>query len=237
MAARDSLAEVSIAGAFVRTASVFRNWVTEDGEFPVAKGRYLLYVSKACPWASRCLFVLALKGITSDIIDVVVVSPLWDYTKKAADEHRGWVFDASYPGCSADPIFGASSLRAVYEQAAAAGGAAPPSKFTVPLLLDTQTRRIVNNESSEILRSEHCLRGRVGCSRAEAALSLIPSLLQCSPSSSDLLLRGLLPTSTPPLSAHSSTSARTSSVSACAGADRERKRAARCAHPRLSAAC
>ena len=152
MAAHDSLAEVSKAGAFVRSASSFRNFVTEDGEFPVAKGRYLLYVSKACPWASRCLFVLGLKGIGRDVIDVAVVSPLWDYTNKGVDEHRGWVFDPAYPGATPDPVFGASTLRSVYEQAVTSGE--PPKKFTVPVLLDTATRRIVNNESSEILRSE-----------------------------------------------------------------------------------
>ena len=151
MAARDSLAEVSKVGAFVRSASIFRNFITEDGEFPVAKGRYLLYVSKACPWASRCLFAMALQGITTDVIDIAVVAPLWDFTKKSVDEHRGWVFDPSFPGCTPDPLFGAATLRAVYEQAAAGSGETL-KKFTVPLLVDTLTRRVVNNESSEILR-------------------------------------------------------------------------------------
>lgn len=76
----------------------------------------------------------------------------WGFTNKAVDEHRGWMFDPTYPGSTTDPLFGAATLRSVYEQAAAAGGAPAPTKFSVPLLVDTVTRRIVNNESSEILR-------------------------------------------------------------------------------------
>ena len=44
-------------GRFVRPATRFRNWVTEDGSagpagaggFPAARGRYHLYVALACP--------------------------------------------------------------------------------------------------------------------------------------------------------------------------------------------
>ena len=38
-------------GSFKRQDSTFRNWVSDDGstEFPVAAGRYHLYVARACP--------------------------------------------------------------------------------------------------------------------------------------------------------------------------------------------
>jgi putative glutathione S-transferase len=49
------------AGRFVRPATRFRNWITEDGSagasgeggFPAARDRYHLYVSLACPCAHR----------------------------------------------------------------------------------------------------------------------------------------------------------------------------------------
>ena len=42
-------------GRFERASSQFRDRVTADGEsgFPAMAGRYHLYVSYACPWASR----------------------------------------------------------------------------------------------------------------------------------------------------------------------------------------
>ena len=69
-------------GGFVRQVSSFRNWVTVDGQagptgengFKAEKGRYHLYVALICPWASRTLIALALKGLT-DVISVSVVEP------------------------------------------------------------------------------------------------------------------------------------------------------------------
>lgn len=149
VAPRDSLAEVD-AGAFKRTPSVFRDTVG-SAEYPAATGRYVLYVSRACPWANRCLAAIELKGLAG-VIRVVTSAPVWAATRPddAADKHRGWVFDASVAGSDAvDPLFDAKSIRGVYAAAENGGGAV---KFTVPLLVDSVTRRIVNNESSEIVR-------------------------------------------------------------------------------------
>jgi len=59
----------SSKGAFIRSGSEFRNWITPDGRsgptgaggFPAQSGRYHLYVSYACPWAHRTLIFRALK--------------------------------------------------------------------------------------------------------------------------------------------------------------------------------
>ena len=59
----------SNGGRFVRSDAAFRNWVTADGcagptgeeGFKAESGRYLLYVSLACPWAHRTLIMRALK--------------------------------------------------------------------------------------------------------------------------------------------------------------------------------
>lgn len=125
-------------GRFVRKDSAFRDWIAPEGEFPAQPGRYHLYVSLACPWAHRALIVRALKGL-EDLISISVVN--WLMLEK------GWTFDPA-PGVIADPIHGAEYLHQVYT-------AADPTysgRVTVPLLWDRETGRIVNNESSEIIR-------------------------------------------------------------------------------------
>jgi putative glutathione S-transferase len=124
-------------GAFMRQDSQFRDWVTADGRsgFPAEPGRYHLYVSLACPWASRTVILRTLKGL-QDAVGMTVVSPLM--------LERGWVFDADDP----DPVLGASALADLYR-------AARPDysgRVTVPLLWDRVRGTIVSNESSNILR-------------------------------------------------------------------------------------
>ena len=133
-------------GRFIRQESAFRNWVTADGSpgpsgrggFKAEAGRYLLYVSLACPWAHRTLIFRQLKGL-ADLIDVSVVHWLM--------AEQGWTF-AEGEGVVPDPIGGARHLHEVYTRA-------EPSysgRVTVPVLWDRKTGTIVNNESSEIIR-------------------------------------------------------------------------------------
>lgn len=136
----------STGGRFKRESSRFRNWVTADGSqgpgdaggFRAEPGRYLLYVSLACPWAHRTLIMRRLKGLEA-MIDVAVVHWLM------ADD--GWTF-APGPCVTGDPVGGAAFLHQVYT------AAAPDytGKVTVPILWDKQRSTIVNNESAEILR-------------------------------------------------------------------------------------
>ncbi len=128
------------SGAFLRTATTFRDRVTADGSsgFRAESGRYHLYVSYACPWAHRTLIVRSLRGL-QDAISVSVVDPLMG--------EDGWHFSDG-PGCSPDPVHGAALLREVYL-------AADPrftGRITVPVLWDKKTGTIVNNESTEIIR-------------------------------------------------------------------------------------
>src|SRR5262249_31687875 len=64
-------------GEFVRTRSIFRNWITADGSsrYPAEPGRYRLYVSLACPWAHRTLIARSLKKL-EEIVSVSVVEPV-----------------------------------------------------------------------------------------------------------------------------------------------------------------
>ena len=72
--ARSALDEVTDTGAFDRSPSTFRSSVSSDASarFPTVPGRYHLYVSYACPWASRCLAFLKLKGL-DHVIGVTVI--------------------------------------------------------------------------------------------------------------------------------------------------------------------
>ena len=47
--------EETKSGEFKRQEDAFREWISNDGSTPYAAeaGRYHLYVSLACPWASR----------------------------------------------------------------------------------------------------------------------------------------------------------------------------------------
>jgi putative glutathione S-transferase len=67
--ARSAVDETSDSGAFMRTASTFRNIISRDpkSQFPAEVGRYHLYISYACPWASRCLAYLKIKGLDKAI--------------------------------------------------------------------------------------------------------------------------------------------------------------------------
>ena len=156
MAALDSLAEVR-SGAFARSPSTFLS----SPLLPLPPGRYALYVSLACPWACRILALLALRGLRADL-DVIICCLTWEPTLPAQDAHRGWVFRARAKAGSVDaalaevplvdPHFGQDTIRGIYALLCAEAGIPPPQKFTVPLLVDLEERRIVCNESSVLLR-------------------------------------------------------------------------------------
>ena len=132
--------EQSGEGEFVRQDDAFRDFVTADGSspYPAESERYHLYISLACPWASRTLIVRNLKGL-QDVVDVTVVDPIRD--------ERGWAFRDGR-GHSHDPINGFAFLSEAY--------AATKKNFygrvTVPVLWDKQTRCIVNNSEDDICR-------------------------------------------------------------------------------------
>lgn len=149
--ARSALDEMSESGAFIRTPSTFRNLISRDpkSSFPAEAGRYHIYVSYACPWASRCLAYLKIKGLDK-AISFTSVKPIWERTSDS-DDHMGWVFptsDSEEPGAEPDPFHGAKSIRALYERASKHYS----GKFTVPVLWDKKLNTIVNNESEEIIR-------------------------------------------------------------------------------------
>ncbi|MBW4422090.1 MAG: glutathione S-transferase family protein [Myxacorys californica WJT36-NPBG1] len=127
-----NLAPRSSSGAYTRPESEFRNVVSRnvDDPYPAESGRYKLYVGMSCPWAHRTLVVRALKGLEHAIaVSIVSPSPI----------EGGWVLDTSEYGCR--------TLAQLYQ-------VAKPNytgRCTVPVLWDTKTNTIVNNESAEII--------------------------------------------------------------------------------------
>jgi putative glutathione S-transferase len=132
--------EQSESGEFQRQEDAFREWISADGStpYPAATGRYHLYVSLACPWASRTVIFRMLKGL-EDAIGMTIVDPIRD--------ERGWTFRDG-PGHSTDPVNGFKFLSEAY----AATDPNFDGRVTVPVLWDKETKKIVNNCEDDICR-------------------------------------------------------------------------------------
>ncbi|WP_276274118.1 glutathione S-transferase family protein [Haloarcula litorea] len=122
----------------------FDDWIRDRSEHPNAKyvaesDRYHLYISRACPWAHRAALVRTLKGL-DDEISVDIVDPV--------RRDDGWEFTPSKDRCTPDSVHGFEYLRDVYTTA----DPAYTGRVTVPVLYDTETETIVNNESADIAR-------------------------------------------------------------------------------------
>ncbi|SDQ28606.1 putative glutathione S-transferase [Carnobacterium viridans] len=148
-------------GRFIRQESQFRNWITPDGSagptgkagFKAEPGRYHLYVALACPWANRALIMRKLKGL-EEMISVSVVNPLM--------AENGWTFDAE-EGVIPDPVIDAEYVYELYTHV-------EPNysgRVTVPLLYDLKQNKIVNNESSEIMRMLNSAFNEVGAKEGD----------------------------------------------------------------------
>jgi putative glutathione S-transferase len=127
-------------GRFVRETTKFRKHITENGStgFKAEAGRYHLYVSYACPWASRALIMRKLKGL-EDVISLSIVSPHMG--------ENGWEF-RDFPDTLPDTVNNSQYLWQVYLKA----DPDCSGHVTVPVLWDKKTNTIVNNESKEIMR-------------------------------------------------------------------------------------
>lgn len=134
-------------GHFVRQTQSFRHWITKNGDagpsgaagFNAEAGRYHLYVGLACPWAHRTLILRSLKGL-EDLVPISTVD--WFMGD------RGWTFSTDHPGSTGDGLYNHQLLYQLYQRADATFS----GRVTVPVLWDTHTQTIVNNESSEIVR-------------------------------------------------------------------------------------
>lgn len=151
----------STGGRFIRSDSQFRNWVTKDGSagpsgeggFKAEPNRYHLYVSLACPWASRCLIMRKVKGL-EDIVSLSVVNPYMG--------EKGWTFEADH-GVTPDPVINADYLHQIYTHVEPEYS----GRVTVPVLYDLQQDKIVSNESAEIVRMFNSAFDEVGAKEGD----------------------------------------------------------------------
>jgi glutathionyl-hydroquinone reductase len=150
----------SADGSFVRVASRFRDRVTRDGSsgFTAEAGRYLLVTAPSCPWAHRTVLMRKLKGLEGAI--GILQSDL--------PKGEGWAYSRGLDNI--EPIGGVFHVHQVYS----AAKSDYTGRATVPVLWDRQTRRIVNNESSEIIRMLNQEFDDFG----DAALDLYPQTLR-----------------------------------------------------------
>ncbi|MDC3181125.1 glutathione S-transferase C-terminal domain-containing protein [Gammaproteobacteria bacterium] len=121
----------NVKGGFKRPSAPFRQW-PELSAIEKNPKRYILFVSKACPWAHRTLIMIHLKGL-SYVIDVLEVKPYMA-------EH-GWVLKQPLRAINA------TYLHQLYTHT----DPQYTGKVTVPLLWDKVENRIVNNESADII--------------------------------------------------------------------------------------
>ncbi|MGD1905267.1 MAG: glutathione S-transferase family protein [Leptolyngbyaceae cyanobacterium] len=123
------LAPTDQSGAYVRPESQFRHRVDLEGTD--TSDRYRLIVGMGCPWAHRTLVVRALKGLEQAI-------PIWRVNPAA---NQGiWVFE---PGQELEW----NTLPQLYQT----DQPDYDGRSTVPVLWDTQSRTVVNNESADII--------------------------------------------------------------------------------------
>jgi putative glutathione S-transferase len=155
---KGDVAKTSSGAHFVRDDAIFRNWITPDGSagptgragFAAESGRYHLYVSLACPWASRALIMRAWKKLEPHITLSVTHWLMGD---------DGWTFRLA-PGVIPDSLHASTYLHQLYTRA-------EPhytGKVTVPVLWDKQSDTIVNNESADIIRMFNSAFSKVGAS-------------------------------------------------------------------------
>ncbi|MFT6144697.1 MAG: putative glutathione S-transferase [Myxococcota bacterium] len=154
----DDVVSKEKAGEWTRTPTIVRDWIRADGstEFAAETGRYHLWLAYNCTWSQRTMIVLNLLGLDQAV------------STSMAHVHRnegGWWFregiDAVQPKASqtleswsredgfqpAEPVKGLS-LHTVYT----AHDPTYTGRCTVPTLWDRKLGKVVNNESSEIVR-------------------------------------------------------------------------------------
>ncbi|KAF0745594.1 hypothetical protein Ae201684_000049 [Aphanomyces euteiches] len=135
-----------MTGEFIRDAP--------DSKFPAEAGRYHVYVALNCPWCHRVALTRALLGL-EDAVSMDVALP----TRSSADHPTGennWLFQPEgltalngrfvrYDNVTMDTVNGFLTARQIYEHYGV-------DQRSLPILLDVKSERIVNNESSEMIR-------------------------------------------------------------------------------------
>jgi glutathionyl-hydroquinone reductase len=126
-----------VTGGFLRQQGTFTGRISRDGStgYPAEPGRYLLYASLACPWSHRALIVRRLLGLDR-VIGLSLTDPMLG--------ERGWRFPDATGG--RDPATGAHYLSELY----LVSDPGYAGRWTLPLIWDTRTQRIVTNDVPQV---------------------------------------------------------------------------------------
>ncbi|WP_299658097.1 glutathione S-transferase C-terminal domain-containing protein [uncultured Tateyamaria sp.] len=141
-------------GEFVRGVSRFRNVIGDTPDFPAEPSRYHLHVALNCPWCHRVTLARGILGLQTSISMDVAFPNRTDDTDPAGANFWHFTPDrispltgAPLPECTEETASG-SGYRLAKDLYAAEGS----EERSVPILYDKKTKRIVSNESAEIVR-------------------------------------------------------------------------------------
>jgi putative glutathione S-transferase len=160
-------------GEFVRGVSGFRSILGEDPDFPAEPGRYHLFVAFNCPWCHRVTLARNVLGLQNSItMDVafpsrttegdLIASNRWEFNPTRVASFTG----STLPECTFETATG-QSFRLAKQIYDAEGS----DEASVPILYDKKTKRIVANESAEIIRMLNAQAGALGSSIANISRS------------------------------------------------------------------
>lgn len=121
------------------TTTSFHNTLG-SAQYPFESGRYWLFTSKLCPFAHRTELARKLTGLDQHISLTIVGS---------VQTEKGWNLTEIYPGDgnTPNPVAQIDHLPGIYTLASPGY----TGRSSVPVLFDTKTQTIVNNESAEII--------------------------------------------------------------------------------------
>ncbi|MGE0628406.1 MAG: glutathione S-transferase family protein [Hyphomicrobiaceae bacterium] len=127
-------------GLYFKQNSVFRDRIetAAGAKFPAEPGRYHLYCAIACPWAHRATLFRTLKKL----------EPIVTLTNTFHEPGgQGWSF-----GPDGHVVPGTSHRARFLHELYTIADPNCTTRVTVPTLWDASTCKVVNNESSEIIR-------------------------------------------------------------------------------------
>jgi putative glutathione S-transferase len=156
-------------GEFVRGVSGFRSQLGVDPDFPAEANRYHLFVAFNCPWCHRVTLARNILGlehsITMDVAfpnrsldDDPIEASRWEFNPARIATLTG----ATLPECTEETATG-QNFRLATQIYQAEGS----SEASVPILYDKKSKRIVANESAQIIRMLNTHAGALGSTLAD----------------------------------------------------------------------
>lgn len=124
----------------------------KDYDYPAESGRYQLVISQSCPFAQRTDIVRSLLGL-EQVIGKSVTSPIktdkiWDFSNQAGNK---------------DAVLGVEYLSELYHNT----DPDYDGPYSVPALVDLTTKKVVNQESLDIIKDFACRFKALGTGQVE----------------------------------------------------------------------